>query len=232
MPSDETLDVWRSRLTSVEVAAVAGIVCALAWTVSLRGLLLTPTVAASQQEISAFYARSDATPSLGWNLALVTVGTVGFLWFTGVVRDRLGRMERRLVDTVFVSGSVVMACLVLVGASAIAAPAFLLEVGGQQPDPGAAALFRSFGVVVLSVFTPRVATLIMFSVASLARQADALPRWLILTTYVVGIIEFVNVTVSTPVIYVFPAWIALVSAVALVRHDRFDAARNGQPSAA
>jgi hypothetical protein len=62
-----------------------------------------------------------------------------------------------------------------------------------------------------------VATLVMFSTASLARATQTLPRWLVLATYVVGVYELVNVTIDTPSIYVVPAWIALVSVVLLVR---------------
>lgn len=42
----------------------------------------------------------------------------------------------------------------------------------------------------------------------------------------VGVVEFVNVTVSEPILYVFPAWVALVSAVLLVRHDRLGSGRD------
>lgn len=49
------------------------------------------------------------------------------------------------------------------------------------------------------------------------RAAGALPRWLVWLSYIVGIGEFVNVTIARPTVYVFPAWIALVSIVLLIR---------------
>ena len=74
--------------------------------------------------------------------------------------------------------------------------------------------------------------LVLLAVAvPLTRQtfAVALPRWLVVLTYVVGIAEFVNVTVARPTIYVFPAWIALVSVTLLVRRSpgRSDAPGRG-----
>ncbi len=54
-----------------------------------------------------------------------------------------------------------------------------------------------------------------------SRQTGALPRWLIVVTFAVGAVEFLNVTISEPTLYVFPAWVGLVSLVLLVRHDRF-----------
>ena len=76
---------------------------------------------------------------------------------------------------------------------------------------------RSLAAIVMSVFAPRVATLVMFSTAVLARKTGALPTWLVVVTYVVGVGAFINVTISQPYIYVFPSWIALVSVVLLVR---------------
>jgi hypothetical protein len=208
---------WRRRATSIEVAAVAGIVSAIAWSVSLRGLLDRPGIDATRDEIARFYTGPDASRGIGVFLALAMIGTVAYLWFVGVVRQRLGRHETRLVATVFLGGSVLLTGLVLVAASMLAAPSLLLEVGGQIPDPGATALLRTAAAVVLSVFTARIATLVMFSTASLGRQTGALPTWLIVVTVVVGLIEFVNVTIAEPSLYLFPAWIALVSVVLFVR---------------
>ena len=215
-PGPEAGLSWRQRTTSIEVAAIAGIVCAVGWSLSLRGLVAGPGLGATQDEIAAYYAEGSSR-SVMVLLALMVVGTIAFLWFVGVVRNRLGASETRLVGTVFLGASVLLTGLVLVGASALAAPSVLVEVSGQAPDPGATALLRALAAVVLAVFAPRVATLVMFSTASLSRRAGALPGWLIVVTYVVGVAEFVNVTIATPTLYVFPAWIALVSIVVIVR---------------
>lgn len=202
---------------SFEVAAVAGLVCAVAWSLSLRGLLGTPGLQAPEDELVRHYAEVDAGAT-AVNLALMVLGTVAYLWFVGVFRNRLGGGETRLGGTVFLGASILFTSLLLVGASALAAPAILVDVGGQQPNPAAASLVRALAAVVLSVFAPRIATLVMFSAASLSRQARALPSWLIVVTYALGVVEFINVTISTPTLYLFPAWIALVSVVVLVRH--------------
>lgn len=211
-------EVWRRRLTSVEAAAFSGLICGIGWIVALRGLFSSPGVGSSQQEIADYYTQ-EAAGSISLYLALVVLGTIGFLWFVGVVRSRLAGRENPMVGTVFLSSSVLLSGLMLVGAAAVGAPSFLLVVGDQVPDPGASQMFRAAGVVILAVFVPRVATLVMFSAASLSRSAQVLPHWLIVLTYAVGVIEFVNVTVSEPVLYVFPGWVALVATVLLVRRS-------------
>jgi hypothetical protein len=207
---------WRRRLASVEAAAIAGIICAVGWSVGLGILLATPVAGASDAEIVRFYDGPDVGRDAIVALQVMVFATIAFMWFVGVVRSRLGEREPRLVGTVFLGGAIILAGLMLVGAAVLAAPSVLVEAGGTA-DPGAASMSRALAVTLLSVFTPRVATLVMFSTAALARGTRALPRWLIVLTYVVGIFEFVNVTVSTPAVYVFPAWIALVSVVLLVR---------------
>lgn len=202
--------------TTIEVAAIAGIVCAVTWSLGLRGLLDRPDLDASRAEVARFYADPQSGARLGLLLALLVLGTVAYLWFVGVVRARLGQRESRLVGTVFLGGSVLLTGLILVAGSALAAPS-LLASAGQPVDAGAAAMMRSVAVIVLSVFTARVATLVMFSLATLARQTGALPTWAVVVSYAVGVAEFVNVTLSEPMLYVFPAWIAFVSVLLLVR---------------
>lgn len=210
---------WRTRLRSIEAAAIAGVICAVAWSIGLKGLLAAPSVDASDEEIIRYYA--DPRPGL-YTLVLlqfIVIGTIAFLWFIGVVRSRLGKDEPKLFGTVFQGGAILMAGVVLAGTAVLAAPAVLVEAGGRLPDPGAASLTRALAVTLLSVYAPRVATLVIFSTAALGRATGALPRWLVWLSYAVGVFEFVNVTVPTTTVYVFPAWIALVSIVLLIRRS-------------
>ncbi len=164
---------WRTRVRSIEAAAIAGVICAVAWSIGLWGLLAAPSVDASDAEIIRYY--SDPRPGL-YTLALlqfIVIGTIAFLWFIGVVRSRLGQGEPKLFGTVFQGGAILMAGVVLAGTAALAAPAVLVEVGGRLPDPGAASLTRALAVTLLSVFAPRVATLVVFATAALGRATGA-----------------------------------------------------------
>jgi len=160
-------------------------------------------------------------------LQVLVFSTIAFLWFVGVIRSRLGDSEPKLFGTVFFGASILLAGVLFVGASLLAAPAILAVVGDKVPSPDAASLTRSTAAIVLAVFAPRIATLVMLSTASLGRATNALPRWLVWLTYGLAIVELVNVTLSTPTIYVMPGWIALVSVVLLVRRpaDAFDLER-------
>jgi hypothetical protein len=52
----------------------------------------------------------------------------------------------------------------------------LVAVGDRPPDPDVVAMTRTSAAVVLSVFAPRIATLLMFSAAGLGRATGALPK--------------------------------------------------------
>jgi len=207
----------RRRFASIQAAAIAGIICAAGWSLSLRGLLASPDTDAPDAEIIRFYADPTARPPAVMLLQLLVVSTIAFLWFVGVVRGRLGDNEPKLFGTVFFGASILMAGLLFIGTALLAAPSVLVEIGGKPPDPGAASLTRAAAAAILSVFAPRIATLVMFSTAGLGRSTGALPQWLVWLTYGVGTASFVNVTIARPTIYVFPAWIALVSVVLLLR---------------
>jgi hypothetical protein len=208
----------RRRVVSIEAAAIAGIVCAIGWSLSLQRLLSAPGIGASDAEIREYYAdASNGTAAIVW-LQVLVVSTIAFLWFVGVVRARLGDREPRLFGTVFFGSSVLLAALLFFGAALLSAPAVLVAWGDRMPDPGAVSLSRAGASVVLSVYAPRIATLVMFSTASLGRATGALPAWLVWLTYVIGVLAFVNVSIATPFVYVVTAWIALVSVVLLVRH--------------
>jgi hypothetical protein len=209
---------WRSRFASIEAAAIAGVVSAIGWSLGLRGLLQTPAVDATDAEIVSFYADDNAGRNALLWLQVIVVATIAFMWFVGVVRSRVGDREPRLFGTVFLGGAVLLAATLIIGAAALAAPSIVTELGGQVVDPGAASMFRSFAAITLSVFAPRFTALVMLSTASLGRATHALPMWLIVSSYVLGVVELVNVTVSEPLVFVFPAWLALVSVVLLVRH--------------
>jgi hypothetical protein len=207
----------RRRLVSIEAAAIAGLVCAVGWALSLGQLLGAPDIGASDAEILEYYEDpSNGTAAMVW-LQVLVLSTIAFLWFVGVVRGRLGDREPRLFGTVFLGSSILLAALVFAGAGFLAAPAVLVSAGDRVPDPDVVSVTRAGAGVVLGIFAPRIATLVMFSTASLGRATGALPPWLIWLTYALGVFAFVNVTIGSPSVYMVPIWIGVVSTVLLVR---------------
>ena len=88
--------------------------------------------------------------------------------------------------------------------------------------PGALAASLTDGLVWWSLLSSlAIAFVVTVPVKGRSRHAA------VVVTYVVGVAEFVNVTLAEPTLNVFPAWIALVSVVLLVCRPQLP--REGPP---
>ncbi|MDH4280055.1 MAG: hypothetical protein OEW83_18440 [Acidimicrobiia bacterium] len=217
------LSGWRRRLRSFQAAAAAGIVASVGWLVVMTRWLDAPSIEASDSEILEYYADPEGLSGLA-SLQILVIATIGFLWFVGVIRGRIGDAEPKLFGTVFFGGGILLAVLMFIGSAAFAAPLVLVEETGRAVDPDTVAMSRILARIVLGVFAPRIGSLFIFSLSTLALRTEALPRWLILVSYAVGVAMFLNVTMASPNVYVFPAWMALVSVVLLFHPPRISIA--------
>ncbi len=208
------------RARSIEAAAAAGLVAAAGWLVALAQFLDAPSVDASDSEIESYYANPDGLTGMA-SLQILVVATVGFLWFIGVIRGRIGDAEPKLFGTVFFGGGILLAGLMFIGTASLAAPLVLVQETDRTVDPDVVATTRVLARIVLGVMAPRVASLFIFSLSGMALRTGTLPRWLVYFSYATGVLLFLNVTFTTPSIYVFPAWMAVMSLVLFVR-DRSD----------
>ena len=205
----------RQRLLSIRGAAVAGIVAALGWLVVLARWLDAPAVDASDAEIREYYSQVDGLSGAG-SLQILAWATIAFLWFIGVIRDKIGPDEPKMFGTVFFGGGIILAVLMCVGSAAFAAPLVLVEESDRAVDPDVVAMTRTLARITLGVFAPRIASLFIFSLSGLSLRTGAMPRWFVFASYAIGVVLFLNVTFTSPSIFVFPAWMVLASAVLLV----------------
>jgi hypothetical protein len=204
-------------MASIEAAAIGGLICAVGWIVVIRGLMSAPPVDAPDAEIATYYSDPYQGSNALLLLQIQAVSTVGFLWFIGVMRSRLGPGAPMLAGTVFFGAGILLSGLLFVGTAALAAPALLLQAGGGPPSASDASIMLSLGGAVLSVLAPRIAFVVMFSSAILARGTGAFPPWLVVLTVALALFEFFNFTINEPTLYVFPIWVGLVSMVLLRR---------------
>ena len=160
---------------------------------------------------------------------LMPFAGISFLWFIGVVRDGLGSYEDRFFASVLL-GSGLLFLGMLFTSSAVAAG--LVALG----DSGAQSEVAVFGLAVLMSLTKtfglRMAAVFMLSLATIWLKTALMPRWLTGITYLTAVCLLVVSDVSMWIVLVFPAWVLLVSLLALVRagvidlhHERADSGR-------
>src|SRR6195952_4246878 len=136
-----------ARLNTPRAAAIAGIV----FSVLLATIfwLLRRSVPSDPLDSGSWIATESETVTLALNL--VPFAGVAFLWFIGVLRDRLGQQEDRFFATVFL-GSALLFLALLFAAAAIGGAVMLLASSIEPNGLSSSPTFR-FARAVVYVFT-------------------------------------------------------------------------------
>jgi hypothetical protein len=114
-------------MTTPRAAALAGILFAVLLITSL--VLVRISVPANPQDAGVWLSGNSRTVSLALNL--VPFSGIAFLWFIGVVRDRLGTNEDRFFASVFL-GSGLLFLAMLFNSAAIAGG--IIRIFGAAPQ--------------------------------------------------------------------------------------------------
>jgi hypothetical protein len=102
-----------TRLRAPRAAAIAGIIFSVLLITSL--LLLRRSVPVLASEEGQWFRERASTVSVAVNL--VPFAGIAFLWFIGVLRDRLGDREDRLFATVFMGSGLLFLAMLFASAS-------------------------------------------------------------------------------------------------------------------
>ncbi len=116
----------RSRLTTPRAAATAGILFSLLLLASL--VLVRMAVPSNPQDAGEWLSSSIKPVTLALNL--VPFAGIAFLWFIGVVRDRLGEYEDRFFATVFLGSGLLFLAMLFTSAATAGG---ILQMFGTYP---------------------------------------------------------------------------------------------------
>jgi hypothetical protein len=207
----------REGLKTPRAAAIAGILFSVLLTTTL--VLLRISVPAFSPEMKEWPASSAGTVVVALNL--VPFAGIAFLWFIGVVRDRLGSREDRFFATVFF-GSGILFLAMFFAASAVAGGMIVVlnAAPKQMIESGAYAFGRAIIAEVLNVFALKMAGVFMISTATLAIRTDILPRWITLPGYVLAALLLLSSRFADWLPLVFPLWVLVLSLYILIENLR------------
>jgi hypothetical protein len=102
----------RARLKTPNAAAIAGIAFSLLMVTILW--LLRRSIPTDPLEPGAWLAADSKTVALALNL--IPFAGIAFLWFIGVLRDRLGQQEDRFFATVFFGSALLFLAMLFTAA--------------------------------------------------------------------------------------------------------------------
>src|SRR3954467_9108680 len=207
-----------ARLNTPKAAAIAGIVfsvllIAIFW-------LLRRSVPSDPLDSGAWIGTDSKTVALALNL--VPFAGVAFLWFIGVLRDRLGQQEDRFFATVFF-GSALLFLAMLFAAAAITGAIILVASSADPNELTNSATFRyarATGYIFMNVYAIKMAGVFMISTSTVVIYTGIAPRWIAVLGYVLALVLLVGSYYISWSFAVLPGWVFLISVYILIDNLR------------
>jgi len=207
----------RSRLTTPRAAAIAGILFSLLLITSL--VLIRISIPKDPQDAGNWLSRYSGTVTFALNL--LPFAGIAFLWFIGVVRDRLGENEDRFFATVFL-GSGLLFLSMLFASAAITGG--IISIYSTTPNilisSGIYTFGRNVTYEIMTVYTMKMAGVFMISTCTLSLRTGIFPRWMAFLGIALALILLLTVTLISWAPVIFPLWVLLISAHILLANLR------------
>jgi hypothetical protein len=204
-----------TSLRTPRAAAIAGILFSVLLFVSF-GLLLF-SIPVDPHDTGAWI--STSTTQVGVALNLVPLSGVAFLWFVGVIRDRLGQNEDRFFATVFLGSGLMFLAALFAAAAGLGAIILMATTPSTEPLATSATFHfaRAFTYVILNVYAIKMAAVFMFSTSIVAFHTRFLPRWIAYIGFALAVILLFGSYYISWSFFVLPVWVLLLSVYILSR---------------
>ena len=189
-------------------AAVAGVIFSFLTIVGLG--LVRYAVPADPSLPGIWLTEPHRRNAVRFALNLVPFGGIAFLWFIGVLRNRMGELEDQFFATVFLaSGLLFVACLF--GSAAVMA-ALIESVAAGSIANETYYFNRRVSDTLLNLFAMKMAGVFMFSTCTIGLRTAIFPRWVAFSGYACALVLLVVIANWRWITLVFPIWMLLVSA--------------------
>jgi hypothetical protein len=193
-------------------AAIAGIVFAVLF--STAWVLIRLSIPADALEASDWLDHQAKNLSLA--MSLIPFAGIAFLWFMGVVRDRLGHQEDQFFSTLFFGSGYLYLGMTFASAAATGS---VLVLHTSDPGPLVGSGVYSLALVISNrlntVYAVRMAGAFMTALGTIWVRTGVLPRWLALITYALAAVLLISIGFTPWVVLVFPAWVLMISVAIL-----------------
>jgi hypothetical protein len=204
----------RRKLRTPRAASVAGILFALLYGTSL--VLIRISIPADIAILNiAWFETNSKMVVLALNL--VPYAGIAFLWFIGVIRDRLGDLEDRFFATVFLGSGLLFLALTFVGAALAGGLLTSYTVlSGAITGSGLYTYSRAVMYNIMNIYAVRMAGVFMISLGTIWLRTGLMHRGWALVTYALALVLLVSISLSAWVTIIFPGWVLAVSIYFLI----------------
>jgi hypothetical protein len=204
----EKSTLTRANLKTPRAAAIAGMM----FSVLLLGalLLLRNSVPDDPREPGAWLNSESNMVALAINL--VPFAGIAFLWFIGVLRDRLGASEDKFFATVFFGSGLLFLGMLFAAAAVAGALIISFETAPAQLIESATFHFaRAAAYSMMNVYTVKMAGVFMVTTSTIAIYTGFAPRWLAILGYLLALLLIFGSYYLSWSFAVFPLWVLVMS---------------------
>ncbi len=209
-----------SPLRAPRAAAVAGIIFSVLLLSAM--VLLRVSVPAHPSVPGEWLTDSRRRTAVVVALNLIPFAGIAFLWFVGVVRDRIGEREDRLFATVFLGSGLLFVAMLFVGA-AVAGGLIAGQIKSGGPAGSTLVYGRHVTTLLLNVYAMRMAAVFTLTTVTIARHTQIVARWLTFAGLASALILMFASGFVAWAELLFPVWILALSIDILVGRSRASA---------
>ena len=172
--------------------------------------LMRLSVPSDPFEEGAWLAGDTTYVALAMNL--VPFAGIAFLWFVGVLRDRLGAREDQFFATVFLGSGVLLLAMLFVAAAVVGAIIVAFRAAPDALVHSATFHFgRGLAYGMINIYLVKTAAVFMITTSTIAIYTGLTPRWLAIGGYVIALVLLIGSSYFDWSLLVFPLWVLLVS---------------------
>jgi hypothetical protein len=141
---------------------------------------------------------------------------IAFLWFIGVIRNRLGELEDKFFATVLLGSGLLFV------ASLFASAAFSGAASGRADllNSDTYYLARQVSGAFLNIFAIKMAGVFIFSTSMIVFRTAILPRWVALLGFTCAVVLLLVITTWQWIALLFPLWMLVLSTRILLAEFR------------
>jgi hypothetical protein len=212
-----------ARLRTPRAAAIAGIVFSVLLVAAFW--LIKQSIPADPRESGAWLKADTGTVLFALNL--IPISGIGFLWFMGVLRDRLGASEDRFFATVFLGSGLLLLGALFMTAALAGGIVITFAADPEQANSAAFHFARAATYNVMNIYAVKVAGVFMISTSTIVVYTRIVPRWIAFLGYALALFLFFGNQFVGWAFICFPLWIFLISVQVIIENLRTPAGQSG-----
>ena len=203
-----------AHLKTPKDAAIAGIAFSLLLLLILW--LLRTSIPADPLEPGAWLATDTRAVTVALNL--VPFAGIAFLWFIGVLRDRLAQLEDRFFATVFFGSGLLFLAMLFAAAALIGAVVLVASVSAPDELMNSAAFrfARAASYIIMNVYALKMAAVFMISTSTVVIRTGIAPRWIAFLGFLLALMLLIGSFFISWSFAVLPFWVFLISVYILI----------------